>query len=86
MSDNHTLDQVLYARGSALPKGWSWGARFSLRGGAIAGYYAVRKADGFCVMVVESGESDAPSPAAAIRAAIADGVIPRALRRVRKEQ
>jgi hypothetical protein len=81
MTDNRTLDQVLYARGGDLPKGWRWGAQFSIRGGAIAGHYAIRNSDGCCVMVAESGESDAPTPAAAIRAAIADGLIPRAKRR-----
>lgn len=82
MADTRTLDQVvLYARGSALPKGWRWGAQFSIRGGALGGHYAIRQSDGFSVMVAESGESDAPSPAAAIRAAIADGLIPRARRR-----
>jgi len=81
MADTRTLDHVLYARGSSLPKGWRWGAQFSIRGGAIAGHYAIRNSDGCCVMVADSGESDAPSPAAAIRAAIADGVIPRARRR-----
>jgi hypothetical protein len=86
MNDNRTLDQVLYARGSALPKGWRWGAQFSVRGGAVQGHYAVRESDGVSVMVAESPESDAPTPAAAIRAAIADGVIPRAQRRTRAEQ
>jgi hypothetical protein len=85
MDDNRTLDQVLYARGSALPKGWVWGVYFCVRAGA-SGHYAVRKADGYCAMIAESGKSDAPSPAAAIRAAIADGLIPRAQRRARAEQ
>ena len=86
MNSNRTLDQVLYARGSALPKGWSWGAHFSARGGALTGHYAVRESDGVSVMVAESWESDAPSPAAAIRQAIADGLIPRAQRRACAEQ
>jgi hypothetical protein len=88
MTDTRTLDQVLYARGdiAKLPKGWHWGAHFSGRGGAIQGHYAVRKSDGCCVMVVDTAESDAPTPAAAIRAAIAAGTIPRARRRAQGEQ
>lgn len=79
MNDNCTLDQVLYARDTSfrLPKGWRWGVYFCVRGGALQGHYAVRESDGFSVMIAYSPEPDAPSPAAAIKRAIADGLISR---------
>jgi hypothetical protein len=82
MHDNRTLDQILYAQGTTLPKGWRWGVYFCVRGGPC-GYYAIRGSDGYCVMVADSPEYDAPSPAMVIRKAIADGVIPRVRRRCR---
>jgi hypothetical protein len=88
MNANRTLDQVLYARGDilSLPKGWHWGLYFCVRGGALQGHYAIRGRDGFSVMIAYSPDSDAPTPTAAIRAAIADGLIPRVTRRARAEQ
>lgn len=88
MTDNRTLDQVLYARGYSLslPQGWRWGVYFCCRGGALEGHYAVRSGDGYRVMIAYAPDPDAPTPAAAIRAAIADGLIPRAQRRARVEQ
>ena len=71
---------ILYARGAKLPKGWYWGAWMATRGSLI-GYHAIRESDDFAVFVVDSAEADAPSPAAAIRAAIAEGLIPMAQRR-----
>jgi hypothetical protein len=86
MKDTRTLDRViLHARGAKLPKGWFWGAWIAVRG-SMTGYHAIRESDGFVVLVVDSAESGAPTPAAAIRAAIADGTIPRARRRAQGEQ
>lgn len=68
------VEVTFYCTDGPLPRGWSWGRHFS--GVGMSGWYAIRDRDGYAVEIVSDPTSDV-TPYQAIRAAIADGDIPR---------
>lgn len=72
--DREECDVTLAASGETLPRGWKWGRHWS--GVGCSGHYAIRTRDGFAVEIADRPDYDV-TPAAAIRAAMAAGEIPR---------